>query len=296
MAWIELHDTLPDHDKVLQVADELKIDKDLVVGKLVRLWTWAINNREDGRFKSRDADTIAEVMRYKGKAQRLLAALINARLIDEVDGGYVIHDWDERVGMLMSKREASRTQARERKRRQRDRERELATVVTSKKEESHASVTRDITGTSHASHAVTVPKPNISTHVDITPPTPSKVKKPEFDLETALSSFDPSVQQALRDWLAYKAEKRQGYKPTGLKSFISEARNKVQALGAKVVADSIRMSMAANYQGVVWDKASQQTGRSSKSTYDPAWNYPQNKYSDYDLKDIALKLDGTDFD
>ena len=291
MAWIELHDTLPDHDKVLQVADELKMDKDLVVGKLVRLWTWAINNREDGRFKKRDADTISEIMRFKGKTDRLISALVNARLIDKLDDGYVIHDWDERVGMLMSKREASRTQARERKRRQRDRERELATVVTNKKEESHASVTRDITGTSHASHAVTVPKPNISTNVDITPPTPSKVKKPEFDLEARLKDFSPPMQGALRDWLSYKAEKRQGYKPTGLKSFLSEAENNVRKYGEATVVNSIRMSMAANYQGVVWDKATQGKPQARSNAQQASnWNYTQHDYTEADFRSILVPL------
>jgi len=50
MSWIEIHDNLPDHPKVGEVAEALKMDNDAVVGKLVRLWTWAINNREDGVF------------------------------------------------------------------------------------------------------------------------------------------------------------------------------------------------------------------------------------------------------
>ncbi len=102
MAWIELHDTLPDHDKVITVATALNMDKDLVVGKLVRLWVWALNNREDGIFRARDISTIAEVMRFRGKAQRLVDALVHARLLDCAEDTYVIHDWDERVGMLLA--------------------------------------------------------------------------------------------------------------------------------------------------------------------------------------------------
>lgn len=119
MAWIELHDTLPDHKKVLDVAEALKMDKDLVVGKLVRLWTWALNNREDGTFKAHDISTIAEVMRFKGRPQRLIDALIGAKLLDQVGAGYIIHDWEERVGMLLAKREAIRSQTRERVRKYR---------------------------------------------------------------------------------------------------------------------------------------------------------------------------------
>lgn len=114
MAWIELHDTLPDHDKVLDVSEALKMDKDMVVGKLVRLWTWALNNREDGIFKARDIATIAEIMRYKGKPKNLVDALVRARLLDQAGDAYVIHDWDERVGMLLAKRETARAQNRAR--------------------------------------------------------------------------------------------------------------------------------------------------------------------------------------
>lgn len=148
MAWIELHDTLPDHKKVLAVATALKADKDLIVGKLVRLWVWALNNREDGRFSEQDVATIAEIMRFRGKPQKLITALLDARLLDYDGCNYMIHDWDERVGMLLAKREASRSQARDRQRRRRDRQRDASDTC-------HADVTRDKTDC----HAATVPKP-----------------------------------------------------------------------------------------------------------------------------------------
>lgn len=155
MAWIELHDTLPDHKKVIQAADELNMDKDMLVGKLVRLWTWAVNNRENGAFTAPEIKTIAEVMRFRGKAQRLIGALVSAGLLDEAEETYTIHDWHERVGMLMAKRETQRAQARERKRRQRAREKESSSGITS-----------DVTGDSHAGHSATEHKPNINQAVE----------------------------------------------------------------------------------------------------------------------------------
>ena len=160
MAWIELHDTLPDHPKVIEVADELKMDKDMVVGKIVRLWTWALQNRESGVFSARDVETIKEIMRFKGRADRLVTALVNAGLLDRnKDGSFTIHDWDERVGMLLAKRESKRAQDRERKRRQRERENDKDDTVT-------PDVTPDVTRDGHASHAATVPKPNIEEEQD----------------------------------------------------------------------------------------------------------------------------------
>jgi len=134
MAWIELHDTLPDHDKVLDLSVALKMDKDMVVGKLVRLWTWALDNREDGSFRSRDVATIAEVMRFRGTPQRLVDALVAARLLDVIDDGYVIHNWYERVAMLLARREAKRASNRNRQNRYRAKNREnnaLSNVVLS---------------------------------------------------------------------------------------------------------------------------------------------------------------------
>ena len=153
MAWIELHDTLPDHDKVILVADLLKMDKDMVVGKLVRLWTWALNNREDGTFRKRDAETIAEIMRYKGKPQRLVDAMVESHLLDVVEEVYVIHGWDERVGMLRAKRETQRAQAKQRAKRFRDAKKGVVT------DDNNANVTRYASVMETQNNADTVPKP-----------------------------------------------------------------------------------------------------------------------------------------
>lgn len=154
MAWIELHDTLPDHDKVLSVAETLNLDKDLVVGKLVRLWVWALNNREDGTFKSRDISTIAEIMRFKGKPQKLIEALVAARLLDRIEDVYIIHDWDERVGMLLAKRETVRAQTKARV--QKHRSKKAASEDVTQCNALQASYT---TANVTQCNAATVPKP-----------------------------------------------------------------------------------------------------------------------------------------
>jgi DnaD/phage-associated family protein len=104
MAWLKVDETLCDHPKVLALADSLKLDKDTVTGKLLRLWTWALNNREDGILARRDAETVSEVMRFKGKAQRLMDALVAARFLDETDDGWRIHDWADYAGNYVEKR------------------------------------------------------------------------------------------------------------------------------------------------------------------------------------------------
>ena len=159
MAWIEVHDTLPDHRKTLDAAEALKMDPDMVVGKLIRLWTWALNNREDGNIKARDAQLVADVMRFRGKAQRLLDALVATGFLDRTEDGYEIHDWDQHVCMLREKREKIRSQTRERVKRYRaQKTQENATVCNALQERySNADETRNETQEYNVRNAVTVP-------------------------------------------------------------------------------------------------------------------------------------------
>jgi DnaD/phage-associated family protein len=131
MAWLKIDETLSDHPKVIKVAEALKLDKDMVVGKLVRLWIWALNNREDGVFTRQDVGTIAEVMRYKGKADKLIQALVESGLLNEKGGSWIIHDWTDYAGGYVEKRAA--TNERKQKERQRKRD-ERVTLLLNKEE------------------------------------------------------------------------------------------------------------------------------------------------------------------
>ena len=68
--------------------------------------------------------------------------------------------------------------------------------------------------------------------------------------------FPPAVEDVVKDWVRYKIEKRQGYKPTGFRSFLSEVENRLNELGEKAVIDVVRLSMSNNWQGVAWDRVS----------------------------------------
>ena len=165
MAWIEVYDTLPDHPKVMRLSACLSMDKDAVVGKLVRLWTWAINNRESGQFTGLDESIIAEVTRYKGEPHVLLDALVSSGLMDCNEAGYCIHDWDEHVSMLLEGRKKKRAQTRERVRKYRERQALIATEAAAKAAAEAAAGAstrnalqeRNVTQKSNACNAATVP-------------------------------------------------------------------------------------------------------------------------------------------
>lgn len=115
-----------DHPKVLRAAKALKLDSDALVGKLVRLWVWALGNREDGILSDLDAERLDRLINYNGRADKLIAALTENRLLDVLpDGRYLIHDWDEHVMMLRDKREENRKKSADRVRRYRERQKRM---------------------------------------------------------------------------------------------------------------------------------------------------------------------------
>lgn len=77
-----------------------------------------------------------------------------------------------------------------------------------------------------------------------TPPTPSVS---DFD-------FSPDLESAVNDWLAYKQERREAYKPTGLKSLLTQIKKAASEHGDAAVVEVIRQSMSANYMGIVFDR------------------------------------------
>lgn len=59
---------------------------------------------------------------------------------------------------------------------------------------------------------------------------------------------------AVEKWLQYKKERREEYKPTGLQALITQIGNNVKRYGEDAVIDLIGECMAANWQGIIFDK------------------------------------------
>ena len=75
------------------------------------------------------------------------------------------------------------------------------------------------------------------------------------------TDFSVSMIATVENWLRYKTERRDAYKPTGLQSLISKIQNEVRIHGEQAVIKVITDSMASNYQGIVWDRLQQQANR-----------------------------------
>lgn len=75
------------------------------------------------------------------------------------------------------------------------------------------------------------------------------------------SDFSEAMKDKLRDWVTYKNEKRDAYKPTGFKNLLTQIRNKADQYGEQSVIDLITDSMANNWKGIIWDKIQNNKGK-----------------------------------
>lgn len=73
-----------------------------------------------------------------------------------------------------------------------------------------------------------------------------------------LVSLSPALQSAVEDWLQYKTEKREPYKPQGLKSLVTEVKNNADRYGDAAVIELIRQCMSNNWRGIIFDRLKKQ--------------------------------------
>lgn len=103
MAWIELHQTLPQNKKTLRLMNLLKIKNAHAVGHLCMLWLWALDNAQDGDLSSFLDSEISLISGWNKKPQDFVSALIQAGFLDE---DKQIHDWRDYAGRLIEKRKS----------------------------------------------------------------------------------------------------------------------------------------------------------------------------------------------
>ena len=83
----------------------------------------------------------------------------------------------------------------------------------------------------------------------------NKNKEPPYPLTEF--DFSNPLQEKVQEWLTYKTEKKDTYKPTGFKSLMLKIQKQAAEYGEQAVMDLIDECMAANWKGIVWDKLQQ---------------------------------------
>ena len=84
-------------------------------------------------------------------------------------------------------------------------------------------------------------------------------EKEKFKEVYSLFDFIPKIQTVVDEWIDYKKEKNQGYKPLGLKKILATIQKMVAQYGEDAVIETIDMSMSCNYNGIIWDKLTKLT-------------------------------------
>ncbi len=72
--WIKIENTTPDKPEVFAIADELGIDADSVVGKLVRIWVWADQQTYDGNAGTVTSALLDRLAGHPGFTKAMISA------------------------------------------------------------------------------------------------------------------------------------------------------------------------------------------------------------------------------
>jgi hypothetical protein len=115
--WLELHDSVRDHPKLIKSSRDLGIPKVYLLGHLSSLWTWTLRMAPDGNLSSFSEEDIEIGAEWEGPPGKLIDVLVKRGWIDQIDGGFEVHDWREYARHL--KAAEWKRQERERKERKR---------------------------------------------------------------------------------------------------------------------------------------------------------------------------------
>jgi len=104
MAWIESHQSLEEHPKLVRICALTNWNQDEAIGKLMRLWWWALQYAEDGDLSRFSPDQYLSRLDKNIPPDTLLEHLKAAYLITK---NGLIHDWVDYAGKYLIKKYSS---------------------------------------------------------------------------------------------------------------------------------------------------------------------------------------------
>lgn len=72
--------------------------------------------------------------------------------------------------------------------------------------------------------------------------------------EDVLLGLEGALREKVEEWLRYKSERHESYKPTGLRSLIATIRNKRKVYSDEQICDLIDCCMSNGWKGMIWDR------------------------------------------
>ena len=154
--WIQVEDTIRDHDKIFKLSDTLGVSDAHAIGLMVCLWVWASSNAPDGDLTNFPPRAIAAAAKWDKtgakSAGRFYDALLEARLLERLeDGRIVIRNWDKHASLIMDYIDQQREKTNARVKRYRERKKSKKTAP-----ELSESVTRNVSQSQDCNVSVTL--------------------------------------------------------------------------------------------------------------------------------------------
>ncbi len=151
--WIQVYSNLTSHPKIYNLAEALKLPRSKVAanaaaaGMMVGLWSWAAVKAPDGDLTGCPSRALADAAGWRGKPEVLFDALVSCKWVDEIDGQYFLHDWEEYAALFIEQVDAQKEKTRERVRTYRERKKTVSAKksVEQDGENGNVTVTPDVT-------------------------------------------------------------------------------------------------------------------------------------------------------
>lgn len=99
MAWIESHQDLEEHPKILMLCNKTGWNLDEAIGKLHRLWWWALKYAEDGDLSKYEPSQFLVRLNSKLAPEKLYEVLQKANFIEK---NGLLHDWLDYAGRYLT--------------------------------------------------------------------------------------------------------------------------------------------------------------------------------------------------
>ncbi len=94
-----------DHPKTKKLKKRLGLEG---VMALIKLWAWTAGNRPGGVLTGLDVEAVELAADWDGEEGTFVSALLNLGLLDDSDGTFAIHDWEDHQAYASKSEERSR--------------------------------------------------------------------------------------------------------------------------------------------------------------------------------------------
>ena len=202
---------------------------------VIRLWAHCQHRKTD-RFTDWNPDVLASVCRWVGPVDVFWSAMTKT-FVDVVGNEVVAHDWNVANASLLSAWENGRKGGRPSKK---PAKKPTGNPPVNRTETEGLTDREDREDREEKKSADVPPQPS-------TPPEPPSPWILDFGLEIPENLRTENCLQAFKDWMAYKREKRQAYKPQGLKGALTSFSRQFTPA---TFPSAVEKSIANNWSGL----------------------------------------------